>query len=192
MGNISGSVWSCTCNLWSVLAHSGNKNMRTWKALASHFSSFNPFWPTLSLARGTNQQFHYTGVTNDSRTNLDKISICFCWQTNVFGFWQKWDFLFQHSVLYLNKLNPNTSTRERLPQISQTQAAFLSGELEFKVSLKLCVYLFIYFYLFCFWFGFCVFYRRTDLKQLWLWRRAWTWKNVRLLSRDLKGSNRFV
>lgn len=57
-----------------------------------------------------------------------------------------WDFLFKHSVLYLNKLNPNTWTRERLPQIIQTQAAFLSGELGFKVSLKLCVYLFIFIY----------------------------------------------
>ena len=30
--------------------------------LALHFSSFNPFQPTLSLARGTNRQFYSTGM----------------------------------------------------------------------------------------------------------------------------------
>lgn len=35
-------------------------------------------------------------------------------------------------------------------------------------------------------------YRRTDLKQLSLLKRAWIWKNARSLSKDSRDSNRFV
>ena len=54
------------------------------KTLALHFSSFNPHWPTLSLARGTNRQFYCTGVIIYNKTR--QYFFCFCSQTNISGF----------------------------------------------------------------------------------------------------------
>ena len=47
----------CSCTFWKQKCEN-LKNI----SLTLIFSSFNPCWPTLSLSRGTNQQFYCTGV----------------------------------------------------------------------------------------------------------------------------------
>ena len=55
------------------------------RELEKHFSRFNPYRPTLSLARGTNRKFYSTGVIISNKldnyffVSADK-------QTFIFGF----------------------------------------------------------------------------------------------------------